>query len=817
MRVIRDARFALRSLSRAPGFSLVVVLTLALGIGASTAIFSVVNAVILRPLDYPEPDRLVRITGELVKLGASDTGVTASEVVDFRARPDLFAGVAGMLPVGANLTGGREPERLDMMLVSWNYFAVLGVPPAVGRTFSEADDVPGVANVAVVSHEFWRRRMNADPRAVGRTLTIDGDPVQVVGVMPEGFAHPGRTLGSGVDVWSPAGFRNPGAAAGSRSYRRLEGALARLQPGVSIGQAQSRLDDFAVAIAQQFPDGYPPTDGWRPRVVPLHDDIVSGVAAPMMVLLAGVGLLLLVACVNVAHLVMARASARRPEMAVRLALGATRGRLASQLATESALLAFAGGALGVLVASWGVRGLVALAPGRIPRLDAVSLDIAAVAVTLGISLVVTAIFTFGPAWQLRRAASAPALRDASLRATDGRAGVARNLLVAAEVAMATVLLVGAGLFIRTVAGMLDVPVGFETRHLLTARISLPRPNDASLAVYLDADRRAAFYREAASRVGALPGVERAAVSSQIPLGGFNRPLFVEIDAPRSQQAGLRPVMHQFQISPGYFETMGVPIVRGRGFTAVDRAGAESVAIISEAAMRRFWPEGDPVGQRLRLGPNAPWMTIVGVAGDVLNRRLTEPPQPILYQPIEQSSDLAAALVVRTRASVTGLGEAIAAAIASVDPGVPVHAVRTMEDLIEAAVAQRRFLMRMLMVFGATATALALLGIYGVMAYSVARRTREIGIRLAIGARRADVAGLVLRRSLALTAAGIAAGLAASLVLARLVQSQLFGVEPFDPLTMAAVLALMVLVAAAAAWLPARRAARVDPASVLRAQ
>ena len=815
MRLFHDARFALRTLTHAPGFTLVVVLTLGLGIGASSAIFSVVNAVVLRPLDYPEPGRLVRLTSELVRFGASDTGLTVSEMQVFEGRADLFAGVAGLLPVSANITGGDAPERIDLMLVSWNYFAMLGVPPSLGRTFNQSDEAAGVANVAIVSHGFWRRRLNADPHVVGRTLAIDGDPVAIVGVMPDGFEHPGRTLGAAVDVWSPAGFIDPGAPPGRRSYRRLEGALARLQPDVSIAQAQARLDDVGVALADQYPADYPPENGWRPSVVPLHEDLVGGVAAPMLVLLCGVALLLLVACVNVAHLVLARSSARQPEMALRLALGASRGRIIGQLATESALLAFAGGAVGVLAASWFVRLLLALAPGRIPRLDDVSLDFAVVLAALAISLAVTAVFTLGPAMQARRAAGAQALRQASARATAGGNGAARGLLIAAEVAMATVLLVGAGLFIRTVTSMLEVSPGFATAHLLTARLSLPRPNDPSRGVYLDPDRRLALFRDALARIEALPGVERAAISSQIPLGGFNRPLFVEIDA--HDRSGARPVMHHFQVSPGYFATLQVPIVRGRGFSDSDREGAEPVAIVSEAAARRFWQGEDPIGRRLRLSPNSPWITVVGIAGDVLNRRLTEEPQPLLYRPLEQSSDLSVALLVRTRDAVPGLGAAVSRTVAGIDPELPVHSIRTMDDLLEAGVAQRRFLMRLLTAFGATAAALALLGIYGVMAYAVTERRREIGIRLAVGARGFDVARLVVLRSLGLTAAGALAGLTASLVLAGLVRSQLFGVEPSDPATLGAVLLLMIVVAAVAAWLPARRAARVDPVSVLRAQ
>ena len=363
--------------------------------------------------------------------------------------------------------------------------------------------------------------------------------------------------------------------------------------------------------------------------------------------------------------------------------------------------------------------------------------------------------------------------------------------------------------------MLNVPVGFETDQLLTARIALPRPNDAARATYLDPARRVTFFRETLRRIEALPGVEHAAMSSQIPMGGFNPPLFVEIDGRDSGDAGVRPVMHSFQVSPSYFQTMGVSIVRGRSFTESDRTGAAHVAIVSETAARNFWNGRDPLGERLRLAPGLPWMTVVGVASDVLNRRLTESPQPMLYQSLEQSSDLSMALLIRTRGETPGLGERVAREVRAIDPDLPVYSIRTMGDLIEAGVAQRQFLMRMLAAFGGLATALALLGIYGVMAYSVAQRTREIGIRMAIGARQVDVSRMIMRRGMALTAAGVLAGIVISLALSQLVRSQLYGVQPSDPLTMTAVLVLMTAIAAAAAYLPARRAARVDPVTALR--
>jgi predicted permease len=817
MRALRDLRFAVRNLSRSLGFTTIVVLTLGAGIGASTAVFSVVNAVLLRPLDYPEPQQLVRITSELRGFGATDTGVAAAELFDYQARSDVFSAVAGMLPISANVTGGDTPARVEMMLVSWSYFSVLGIAPAHGRVFGPADDTAGVANVAVVSDGFWRRHLKADPNAVGRTITIDTDAVMVVGVMPADFRHPGRTLQNEIEVWSPSGFGGAAVATATRARRRLEACLARLRPDVTFEQAQARLAEYGTSASQQYPAAYPAQNGWRPRVIALRETVVGDTSTSMLMLLGGVGLLLLIACVNVAHLVLARSAGRRREIAIRQALGASSGQLIRQFVMESAVIAAAGGMVGLIVGSWTLSGLMTLAPGRIPRIDSVTLDRSAVLVAMAISGVVTVIFGLVPAWQLKRIDAITAVKEGSLNVTGGRSSRAREILVAVEVAMATVLLIGAGLLVRSIVGLVNVPLGFETDSLLTARIALPRPNDTARAAYLDPARRVAFYREAIDRVGALPGVERVAMSTQIPMGGFNPPWFLEIQGFQQREPGVQPLIQSFQVSPSYFETMGIRVLRGRPFSQADRVGGEPVALVSEAAVRRFWKGVDPVGARVRFAPDAPWMTVIGVTADVINRRLNEPAQPILYQTLEQSSDLSLALLVRTRGATPDLPESLAREIRAIDPDLPIFAVRTMADVIGRVLSQRQFLMRLLVAFGAMAAALALVGIYGVMSYAVSQRAREIGIRIAIGARQSDMSLMVVRRGLVLTILGVAIGAAASLGLSRFVRSQLFGVEPSDPLTIGAVFLLMTVVAAAAAYRPARRAASVDPVVVLRAQ
>jgi predicted permease len=812
----QDLRHAVRSLRRSPGFAVVVVLTLALGIGANTAIFTIVNSVVFRPLPYPQPEQLVRVTSELRKFAATDTGVASMELFDYQSRTDLFSGVAGVYPVNANVTGTAEPERVETLLVTWNYYSILGAEAKLGRVFGPGDDGPGIPQVAVVSDGYWRRRLGADPHALGKTLMVDDDPYVLIGVMPPGFHHPGRTAQSEVDFWAPAGFRDMPFPTPDRRQRYLAGALARLKPGVTPARAQEALDAYAAAQRSASPADYPETNGWNPRVLPLQEDVVGAVTTPMLILLGAVGFVLLIGCANVANLMLTRASRRHHEMAVRVSLGATAGRLARQVLTESALVAAAGGLVGLLLASWSLRALIVLAPSRLPRIDSVSLDGQALAMSLLLAAAATLLFGLAPALQMRKVTALAAVRDGDRGGSAAPSAMRlRNALVAAEVAMAMILLVGAGLLARTFWTLQNVPTGFDTSNLVTARIWLPRPNDSAKGVYLDPENRVAFIRETLRRVSALPQVERAALATQIPLGGYNPPIFFEIEGRTTSPDTGRLVIHNFQVSPEYFDTLRVPIVQGRAFTDADRAHSELVAIVTQAAARRFWPNASPIGSRIRVAPRAPWLTVVGVAGDMLTRSLDDTAQPILYRPLEQSSNLALALLVRTRGAAPGIDEALSREVRAVDRNLPVYAVRSMDELLARNVAQREFMMRVLSAFGAAAVGLALLGIYGVISYAVVQRTREIGIRVAIGARRGQVLLLVLRQGLTYAMVGIAAGTIGGVAVARLISSQLFGVGPFDPLTLVAVTGLMIVVAVLAVLIPARRAARIDPIQALR--
>lgn len=805
-----ELRHAARGLSHNPAFSVIVVATIALAIGATAAIATSVYAVVLRPLPFPEPDRLVRITSELRGFDAQDTGVAWPELADYEQRRDLFSSTAAIGFANANVTTGGEPERIELLLVGWQYFDVLGVPPARGRAFGPQDAGQAGAAVVVVSDRFWRRRLGAREDVIGTVLRLDGDPYTVVGIAPPDFRHPGRTLQADVEAWSP----QPDAGTmGSRGRRVLPGVVARLQPGVTLEQARANLAMYGEDVRSRFAADYPAATGWMPAIVPLAQDVVGGVSGTMFVLLAGASLVLIIACVNVSNLMLARRAERRTESAIRESLGATTWRLRWHGAAEGVVLAVVGGAVSVLVSAWSLRALLALSPQRLPRVEDIAIGGVTFVAIAVLSLVVGVVL--GIAGMPARTASVhDTLRTGSTRAST-RDGRTRAVLVGAQVALATLLLVVAGLFVRTVGAMLDVPLGFRTDSLLTARVWLPLPADRAAGPYASAAGRAAFQREVLDHVERIPGVERAAVSNQIPIGGFNAPLFFEIEGRDLDREGQRPVMHFYQVSASYFDTLEIPLLGGRRFTPRDREGAEEVAIVSASAARTFWGNANPLGQRLRFRPQDPWLRIVGVVGDVRTRRLTDPPPPIVYRPVEQDPTFALGLLVRMQPNATGVGEAVSRAVLAVDPAVPVYAVRTMEELQGAGVAQRRFLMRILLAFGAVALVLALLGLYGVMAYAVMQRTREIGIRMAVGATGTDVIRLILDQGIRVTAFGVSAGALLALWASAQVQALLFGVRPVDPLTWLVVVLLVLIVAIAAAAVPARRAAVVDPLTALR--
>ena len=816
----QDLRFAWRGFARTPGFLALAVATLALGIGANSAIFTVVDAVVLRPLPYPQPDRLVRVTADFTAMKAADIGMSQPELADYRDRAQLFDSIAGIYPLNANLTEIDEPERVEVLLVSPSYFDILGAAPQLGRLFGPQDNAPGITEVVVISDALWRRRFGASPDAIGRKLRIDNDWYTLVGVLPKGFRHPGRSLLTDVEVWAPANFRAaPLPDPPQRGAYFLSGAIARLKPGLSMAEAQQRLTAFGARLRSEYPNDYPARAGWTPRLVPLQDDLVGRVKPALLLLLGAVGFVLLIACANIANLLLARASTRQRELAVRRALGSSRGRVVSLLMMESVLLASLGGAAGACLTVWLVDALVVLAPAGLPRADEIAVDLRVFAFTATVALATAGLFGVLPALNSSRGDMHDALKEGS-RGIAGTRRLVRSALIVAEFALALVLLVGAGLLVRSFLRVRQVDLGFDPHHVLTARLWLPQPNNPSTGPYATLPRRVALYDEVLRRARRLPGVSGAAAAAALPFDSRRGPATVTIEGKESEAVSRVPAVQTNVASAGYFELMGVRLLRGRTFDERDDARVPPVAVISDAMARRFWPGEDPLGRRFHFGgPNAknPWMTVIGVVGDIRPERIEEEPQPMMYRPLRQASGLALAIVLKTDAGPAALGQALAREVRAADPDQPTYGVKTMDSIVATATASRRFATQLLGTFAIIALFLAAIGIYGVMAFAVGQRTREIGIRIALGAHPRGVVRLILGQALSLAALGVVVGGAGALLLSRLLAGMLFDVRATDPLTYGAIAALLSATAIIAAWRPARRAASVDPMLALRVE
>jgi putative ABC transport system permease protein len=822
--VLQDLRFAWRGLRRSPGFAAVAIATLALGIGANSAIFTVVNAVVVRPLPYANASRLVRVTADFSALGAADVGLSQPEYLDYRDRSGLFDAIAGVWAINANLTQVDQPERVEVLLASWNYFDVLGVHPQLGRLFRPEDDQHGIAEVAVLSDDVWRRRFGGSADAIGRKLRIDNDWYTVIGVLPPGFRHPGRSVLTDVDVWAPAGFiGNPFPDTPQRGQRYMTGAIARLKTGVGIAEARDRLAAFGDEMRRASPDSYPARASWSPRLVPLQTDLVGSVRPALLILSGAVGLVLLIACANIANLLLARASARQRELAVRRALGSSRARLVRLLLIESLLLAAAGGVAGAGVMVWLLDALLALAPSGLPRLNEIHVDGQVLAFTAAVSILSAIVFGTLPALQSSRAGVNDTLKEGSRGSALGR-GMLRSSLVVAEFALALVLLVGAALLLRSFWRLEQVDFGFNPRGVLTARLWLPQPNDPDAGKYSNRTTghaaRVVAYEEILRRASRLPGVSAAAGVGNLPFDGNRGVAGITIDGTDSTDLA-RAGTTQFTVATtGYFELMGMHLLRGRAFTDADDVSTAPVVVITESLARRGWPGQDPVGRRLHLGAatatNQPWLTVVGVVNDVRTDRPEDPPRPLMYRPLRQASGLQLSLVLKTYADPQELAAPLAAEVRAVDPDQPTYGMRTMEEQVSAATAARRFSTELLGAFAALALLLAAIGIYGVTAFVVGQRTREIGIRIALGAHPGSVVLLMLRQALALAAIGVVAGALAALGATRLLGGLLFEIRASDPATYTLIAVLLTATAAIAAWRPARRAASVDPIAALRA-
>ncbi|HKV60656.1 MAG TPA: ABC transporter permease [Candidatus Acidoferrum sp.] len=818
--LFHDVKVAIRMMIKNPGFSLVVMLTLALGIGANTAIFSVVNGVLLRPLSYKDSGTLVNVWGKLDKEGIPQLWFSEPEYWDLLDRNQSFSELgAYSLGNSANLTSNDSPPmQVSTPAASATLFQILGIQTTLGRTFTVDEDQPGHDHEALLSFALWKSQFGGDPQILSKSIQLDGQACAIVGVLGKEFS-----LGGKSDLWVPLGLDRAKPLNRGSHYLHVTG---RLKPGIRFAQVSAEMDRFAKQLAAEYPNNYPASGGWGMFVVPLKEQLVAKVRPALLVLLGAVAFVLLIACVNVANLLLAQASAREKELSIRAAMGAGRARIIRQFLTESMVLAAVGGVLGLFLAYWGVSALRSLVPDNIPRMDEVSVDPLVLGFTLGISLLTGLVFGLAPAWHVSRANLQDSLKETG-HSTSASSGTRRlrDALVVWEIGTAVVLLVGAGLMIRSFQQLLEVRPGFAPQHLLSMRLSPPAK------AYPDGTPLNSFYQRLLDRVKAIPGVQAASAVSELPLSNSysSGSTFVEqttaADLPRYAPFNNLPYIEADYrtVAPGYFETMQIPLVRGRFLNDADTSDSLFVTVVDGDFTKRFWPNQDPIGKRISINtvpnskpPMPQWCTVVGVVGHVKHYGPDVEGREQAYFPVTQSPFFRSMyLTVRTALEPATVTNSIRQQVLALDKDMPIYEVSTMDQLLSNSVVQPRFNLTLLVTFAALALALAAVGIYGVMSYTVTQRTHEIGIRMALGAQGEDVLQQVLKEGAWLAGIGLALGLAGSLAAARLMASLLFGIKPTDPLTFAAVAAILAGVALAACYIPARRATRVDPLVALR--
>jgi putative ABC transport system permease protein len=806
----QDVRYGVRMLRRTPGFTAAALLTLTIGIGANTAVFTIVDAVLLRPLPYADPDRLVTV-GDSGPDG-SVSGVGLATAVDWRERSRSFEQLAMMRLWMPTLVSGGEAERLPAVRVSWDYFDVLGARPALGRGFTAADDRQDGWRVVLLSDRLWRRRFAADPAIVGRTVELNDQIFRVIGVMPASFEplDAQRYFDTAADIWVPIGADQAGCRLRCRSIY----AVGRLKPGVTLAGATTEMNGIRAQLRLEHPADY---EAGAVSVVSMREALTGHVRTALFVLLGAVGFVLLIACANVANLLLARAVARERELSLRAALGAGRGRIARQLLTESLMLSAGGAAGGLLLAMVATRGLASIAPVTLPRLEHAAIDGRVLVFTAATAVLTSVLFGLLPAWRAGAARAHQTLAIDSRGSAGGRSR-ARAVLVVADLALALVLLAGAGVMLRTMAALAQVSRGFDATRILALQFSLTG------RAFGDERAMIAFQERAIDRIGALPGVDSVALAGQIPFaragGGAGDCWGFHAAGRMKPNPSDDPCVERFGITPGYFGVMSIPVLSGRAFTAADTSSARRVMLISQSTATALWGDADPIGAQVRIGQadRGAWWTVVGVAGDVHIGDLAAPVMPSMYTPETQiTSAYLTAIVKSSNDEPAALASSVRRALRELNPAVPVYAVATLASLVDKASAERLFVMRLLGGFAVVAVLLAAIGLYGVVSYGVGQRAREIGVRIALGAQRRDVMRLVLASGLLLVGIGVAAGLAAAVAVTRFLGALVFGVSPVDPLTFAAAAALLTLVALAAHWVPVRRALRIDPARALRAE
>jgi len=806
----QDLKYTLRQLARKPGFAVVLVLTLALGIGANTAVFSVVDGVLLRPLPYPDPDRLAVVWTQFPTMDLMEFPASWPEYEDYRDQSRSWKELGVWGRTQRTITGGDDPERLDVAYFSWQVFPVLGIEPALGRVFGADEDVDGSDDVVVLSHGLWERRFGSDRSIVGGTVELDGRPIRVLGVMPAGFAFPDRDI----QAWIPAGI-DPANPPGRASHFAF--IVGRMRPGVTLAQATDELSALEDRWEADEALGHNwSRDGHPAFIRPLHEQLVGDVRRSLVVMLGAVGIVLLIACANVANLLLVRGEGRLREVSIRAAMGAGRGRIVRQLLTESVIVAALGGLAGLSLARLGLGALLALAPADLPRTDAIGLNGTVLGFSAGVALLSGLLFGLAPALQTLRLDVQGRLREEGRGGTVGRGRFRhRQLLVVSQTALAVVLLIGAGLLVQSFWRLRNVDPGFRADHVLALSVSLPTAN------YPEGADVTGFYRDLAPRLAALPGVTGFGMVRTAPLQGSLPPNDIEFEnRPRSEDDP--PLNADIQVvSAGYFDAMGIPLLEGRTFDGTDDARSEAVAVVDEELARRFFAEPSAaIGERVRQPGDREFARIVGIVGAVRQLGLDEEPRAQLYllhaqSPRTWSPIRAMTLLLRTGVDPLGLVGAVRAEVRALDPNLPVYRVTTMERTLDESTASQRFTMFLQLVFAGVALLLAAVGIYGVLAYSVAQRTREIGIRMALGAERGSILKLVVRQGMVLVVGALLLGVVTALATGQVLASLLFGVSPRDPLTYGAVSGALLLVAFAACWIPARRASAVSPQEALR--
>jgi putative ABC transport system permease protein len=824
--LIADLRYAVRTLVKTPAFLLVSVLTLALGIGGNIAIFTLVQAVLLQPLPFPQPERLVRIFDNCA--GAKDVGMSVPEFEDLRQHSDIFEQISVVFPAPTALTGGERVERIELLGTSPSYFDMLRAKPALGRTYTQADWIPGVVDGVVISDALWKRQFGGDPNVIGKRIRLDKDGYTIIGVMPPDFRHPGKGLSGDVEVWTAAGFvALPYPVPPIRGLRFIPGAIGRLKPGLSIKEAQQRLDAFVRQSQQSYPSDYPNQSRWELRIEPVQASLTDKVRPMLIVLLAAVAFVLLIVCVNVATLLIARSLTRMREFAIRQALGASRSRLVRQVLTESVLIFLTGAAAALLVLRFARGSLLALLPQEVPRLNEIHGDWRVIALAVVLSVFSGILFGLGPAFHATMTNPNHDLKEGGR--TGGQHGIrqsrSRAALVSLEVALSVVLLISAGLLIRSFSAILRERPGIDPCGVTVAQIWIPVPDNPDANHYLNPPQRARLTRELVQRLEAAPGVQSVAValSTNVPFLSNVRNLITFSFPDNATSAQQEYTADYGAVSPNYFDLLKLPLRKGRVFTDHDDYSATNVVVVNETFVRKFFPQQDPIGQHLRdfhrtatdSARTATDSEIIGVVGDVLDHGLDQPPEPRLYGSILQRSGYRVAVFLRTSANLTTTRQLVTRTMEQIDPELPVYGVTTMNELISSSMARRRLALFLMSTFAALALFLASLGIYGVTAFLVKQRVQEFGIRMALGAQIRDILLLAVRPGLVLVSIGAAAGLVVSMFITRLMSSLLFAVSSTDLFTFITVPLVLAFIAVIACLIPARYATRISPAEALR--